>query len=276
MPATVVLDTVQDSRIDIDLTRTSFERTGYIKNIDTSGSSDQIFARAVDLSGLPLKGSAHPYYAFAILTRYQFVVKSGVNHKIWFKLIYETPQFRNPGGDSLFTLERHRRLENVSTEKHPKDWKDLIVSWTSPTNPAFVRPAHPIALAYRQPILVLVATGYVVGDLPDEYESAFRKVNKTAWHGYPKGYWMYMGADDRTEDFGESYSVRLEFETKVDEDWSSYGRFVDHTTGLGLPIADSDASDLKSRAYAYDIANKNGAIKAGLYDLAEFNTIFAF
>jgi len=276
MPATVVLDLVQDARIDIDLTRTSVERTGYIKNIDTSGVPATIFARATALPDLPVKGSSHPYYTTSLLTRYQFVTKPGVNNKVWFKLIYETPQFRNPSGDSLFTLERHRRLENVTTEKHPKNWADITVSWKSPTNANFSRPTHPIGLAYRQPLLVLVATGYIVGSPPAEYESAYRMVNKTTWHGYPKGYWMYMGADDKTEDFGNSYSVRLEFETKVTEDWSSYGRFVDHTTGLGLKIADADALALKNRAYAYDVTNKNGAVKAGLYDLAEFNDIFAF
>jgi hypothetical protein len=275
----ITFDLVSDATIDIGLTQNTLVRTGVMKGFDTTLPSPQIMAAAtVALQAVVPKGSPHPspQYASSILQRYQFVTKQGVNRKIWFKLIYQTPDFRNPGGDSIFTLERHRRLENVTTNKHPKDNSAITVKWRDPTNPKSFKTPCVVDVPYRQPLLVLVATGYIVGNPPPEYETAWRKVNQTPWQGYPKGYWMYMGADDRTEDYGNSYSIRLEFETKVTEDWSEYAVFRDHTTGNILPVDNKILSFLKTFSYAYSKTEHNGVVKAGLYELAEFNDIFAF
>ncbi len=278
--ATIIYDLVDGSEVNIDNTRVGFVRPGRITDFDVSGSQDQILARAIDTAGLPARFTPHPYFPYATLQRYQFFTQKGVNWKIWFKLFYDTPEGRNPAGDSLFTLERHRQLISTRTSKHPKDWADLNLTWHSPVvnanNQQDIRPVQAAEMEYLQPHLTLTATGYIIGEPPDEYESTYGSVNKTTWQGYGKGYWLYMGADDITRDFGNSYTVRLTFLTKVIQDWSQTAAYRDHATGLFLPVDPADSSQALAMSYVYGQKNWNGLIKVGFYPLAEFNDIFGF
>jgi len=272
----VIYDLVKESEVSIDNTRTSFVRPGRIKDFVTTGDPATIMGRAIDSAGLPARFSAHPYYPFSTLQRYAFYTQAGVNDKIWFKLFYDTPEGRNPAGDSLFTLERHRQLVAVQTQTHPKDRADLDVGWKDPNNPTNVVPKQPQIMTYLQPHLMMVATGYIIGEIPEQYETAYSTVNKTEWHGKPRGYWLYLGADDSTRDFGNSYTIKLSILTKVTEDWSQYDTLRDPRTGLFVPVGNLDALTLKQRQYEYDQKKLNGIIKVGFYDLSEFNDNFGF
>lgn len=276
MAVEVILDLVEDAAIDIDKTRRSFVRTGYIRGIDTSLAPPLIMAAATGAPGMPVQYSGHPAAPYSLLNRYAFRTQKGVNNKIYFKLLYDTPTGANPAGASLFTLEKNRYLSNVQTQLHPKDKSDLRITWENPDDATQRLTPQTATMSYLQPMLAITATGYIVGELPAGYESAYGKVNETPWQGYPRGYFLYLGAQDKTEDFGNSYTVKLEFLTKVTEDWSSYSIFRDHVTGLNMPVKKSDADALRAKSYSYSSDGANGICKAGFYDLAEFNDIFGF
>jgi hypothetical protein len=274
--ATVVYDTVKDAELNIDNTRVSFVRTGYIKDFDVTLEPAKILAAAANESGLPVRFTPHPYFPYAILQRYQFTTQRSVNWRLWFKLIYETPEGRNPAGDSLFTLERSRGYSATSITAHPKDGYTLDGAWVDPKNPANVIVKPAVTMSYFAPFLVLTAKGYVAGALPDAYVSAFNSVNATPWQGYPKGYWRYEGADDFTNDFGNSYTVQLKFTTKVIADWSQTEVLRDPRTGEFLRVSFDDMSKAKNASYFYGKINWNGIFKVGFYPLNEFNDIFGF
>jgi hypothetical protein len=148
--------------------------------------------------------------------------------------------------------------------------------WTNPRDARDKRDKTNALFRQLKPMLTLTASGYMLGSPPAGYETAYRKVNSLPWNGYPRGYWLYMGATDRTEDNGTSYTVRLEFLNNIEEDWSQYEVYRDPKTGLKLPVTQTSIDELRAIPYDYGFTARNGIIKAGLYNVADFNAVFSF
>jgi hypothetical protein len=276
---TLVLDSVEDAQIDRDHGRYKVVRGGWVYGLDTTLPQPEILASALSATGMPADGSAFPATALAraILVRIVVSAIRGRKTKARVLLFYEQPTFNTvTEGASVFILERNRSSVWVEAQLHPKDKKPMRFKWANPRDANDKRPEANATIRHLKPILTLTASGYIIGSPPTAYESAYKKVNNATWNGYPKAYWLYMGAFDRTDDNGTSYSIRLEFLNNVDEDWSQYEVYRDPNTGLLLPVADAHVAELKALPYAYGFDTRNGIIKTGMYDLANFTTAFGF
>lgn len=274
MPS-ATFDTVDGAEVGLDKNAFRGVRTGWINGLSTGGTSQDILASA--LSALPPYGSAYSAtYPLSRLERHVVTPLGRGNNKARFSLFYETPPFAKNGGSSiLFTLERKRSLVRVETQLHPAEKKPILITWQNPADGKKKTPAV-ASLAYMTPLHSIVATGYIIGNPPAGYEDLFGKVNSETWQGKPKGYWLYVGADDVTRDYGNSYEIRLEFLSKWTEDWSSWALFRDPATGLFLPVRETNSKALKDEGYKYAISTRNGITKAGLYDLGGFAGTFGF
>ena len=270
----VVLDEVKDAQIVVEKGRYTATRTGTIYDLDTTVDPKLILATGLTATGMPPDGEGWAPYPAAILTRKVIDTIPGVNYKSKLILTYEQQGPASP--ISTFVLTRSKQLINTETELHPKDKAPMRYRWFNPSHTADRKPYTNARLPYLKPLKSLIATGYIIGGLPSGLDAAFGTVNNQAWQGYPKGYWLFTGDDDTTQDYGASFSVRLEFLTRVTEDWSEWSVFKD-SYGNSLPVNPADTAALQGMAYSYGFdRSKNGILKAGLYDLTNFNSLFGF
>jgi hypothetical protein len=271
----VVLDRVEDAQIVVDKGRYTATRTGMIYDLDTTLDPKLILASGLVATGMPAEGTAWDPYPSAILTRKVIDTIPGINYKAKLILTYEQPG-PSSGGIVTFVLTRSKQLINTETELHPKNKEPMRYRWFNPSHTADRKPYTNARLPYLKPLKSLIATGYIIGGLPAGLDAAFGTVNNATWQGYPKGYWLFTGDDDTTQDFGASFNVRLEFLTRATEDWSEWSVFKD-SYGNSLPVDPADTAALQGAAYSYGFdRSKNGILKAGLYDLKNFNTLFGF
>lgn len=271
----VVLDEVRDASITVVKGKYTAVRTGTVYDLDTSLAPNLILASALAATGMPTDGSAWAPYPAAILTNRLIDTIPGINYKAKLRLTYEQPG-PGSGGIATFVLTRSKQLVNTVTELHPKDKAPMRYRWFNPSNTADRKPYTNARLPFLKPLKSLIATGYISGALPAGLDSAFGTVNNATWQGYPKGYWLFTGDDDVSQDFGASFNVRLEFLSRVTEDWSEWSVFQD-SYGNSLPVNPADTAALKGMAYSYGFdRSKNGILKAGLYDLSNFNALFGF
>lgn len=269
----VVLDRVEDAQIVVDKGRYIVTRTGMVYDLNTTLAPASILASALGATGMPPEGDPWPPFPDAKLTRRIVDTIKGINTKAKLLLTYEQ---RGPGGAVTFVLTRDKQLVQTVTELHPKDKAPMRFRWFNPSDTAQREPYTNAKLPYLKPIKSLIATGYIIGAIPAGIETAFGTVNDAPWQGYPKGYWLFTGDGDITQDYGNSFNVRLEFLNNVNEDWSSWAVFQDKY-GNSMPVDPADTAALKAMAYSYGFnRTKNGILKAGLYDLSHFNTLFGF
>jgi hypothetical protein len=292
MPTPVLtLDRVQDHQIEIiDGTKARIDRTGHVKPLDTSLSKPEILASALSakladgFTPFPAYGSNYPSsdpILNSALMRHVRVITVPGQSKALVYLRYETPDGQSPGGGgSAFVLERRTTLVTKDKNFHPGDGTPFKVTWTnlnSLRTHSDVRPM-PVFVPMQQ----LTATGYFIGDPPAEMTTAIRSVNDKPWCGFPKGFWMYVGEVDRTEDKGRSYSISLAFLNQVIEDWSDF-QFLQDETGRTLPPDKIELALYMAIPYEYAVVRLSGApnppngfIKVGNYPMADFNSIFGF
>jgi len=273
---TLVLDLVANAQVQQDQNGTRILRSGYIKDIDTSLPPEQVLVSALAVSGMPAYLSAFPAPGYeSCLCRRRFVEPlANVNNKARVLLGYDTGGPATPP-PSTFILSRNTTLVERITEVHPRDWEPITIGWTNPNDSSDVRKDDTAQLRYLTPFQRLVATGYFIGEPPDEMISALGKVNSLSWRGYDTGYWLYASQSDVTQDRGLSYMISLEFWNRIVEDWSQAAVFRDQH-GQFLKVDPTDASDLRDSSYSYGIERRNGIVKVGLYDTDDFNSIFGF
>jgi hypothetical protein len=273
---TVIFDLVDGAEASRDKDGSRAVRTGYIKDLDVTGDPQDILARAVDL--LPAEYSAFSAaYPTLQLVRHVVVPFGRANNRARFSLFYEAaPIAEGGGGPIIFSFERKRQMVNVQTQLHPSNGEaTLNIDWRSPVDHRAEQP-QVASMSIMTPLASIVATGYVRGTPPTAYDAVFGRVNNQPWKGKPKGFWLFVGAEETTRDFGRTYEIRLEFLSKWTEDWTSWAVYRHPATGLFIPVKKSDRAELKSLAYSYAIAKRNGITRAGLYDLGDFNNTFGF
>jgi len=273
---TLILDLVANAQVQRDENGIRILRSGYIKDIDTSLPPEQILVSALAVSGMPTYLTAFPVAGLesCLLRRVLIDTFPGVNNKVKVLLYYDTGGPATPP-PSTFILSRNTTLVERITEVHPRDWEPITIGWTNPNDSSDVRKDDTAQLRYLTPFQRLVATGYFIGEPPDEMISALGKVNSLSWRGYDTGYWLYASQSDVTQDRGLSYMISLEFWNRIVEDWSQAAVFRDQH-GQFLKVDPTDASDLRDSSYSYGIERRNGIVKVGLYDTDDFNSIFGF
>jgi hypothetical protein len=282
MPATLELDHVSQASITEEQVNafTPIQRTvvrrGVIKGLNTLGlASNEIFAATLSVAGMPAYGDPFGSGDFAGVTLRQRIVEGidGNAKKVRIALIY-----KSTGGYApipvTFILSRRTAMVEVTAEIHPGTGEAMVIEWQHPTDINF-RVKRTAGFRYRRPHQVIVADGYYVGEPPAAMVNALGSVNSSTWRGKAVGYWLYSGQSDVTRDFGGSYNITLELETRVTVDWSDYELFGNHQ-GRNLTVDPSDLSALRGQPYAFDVKKQNGLMRVGLYPLADFNALFGF
>jgi hypothetical protein len=279
MPATLLLDTVARAAITDNLPKIT--RTGIIKGINTLGmDADEVFAACASVPGLPAFRSAYPGAAYndCVMTAIAFEPFENNPAKIRVLMTYE----RFFLGDVVvtFVLQRQTTMIETATELHPADLSPLTVTWMQatagpdPTVTDFVQ--RTARFRYRRPFQRVTATGYYMdGAPPADMLGALGSVNDDTWRDLPRGYWLYAGQSDLTRDRGNSYTITLELETQLRQDWSQY-QVLEDVNGRYLPPDPAEVAALRALDYEYNVVTGNGITKVGLYPTADFGLIFGF
>lgn len=286
MPTPILtLDAVEDAEIEIDNRRLRIMRTGWVKPLDTSKPKVEILASALSATGWPATNSpfpsSDPALQLAVLRRILIRPVRGVN-KARVHLGYEMPETGGGAGPGLvFILERRTTLVTEETQFHP-DGTPLNIQFENPNDPNGKITQDIATMQIMSPWQQLTATGYYGGEPPEAMVTAIGSVNSTDWHGFGPGFWMYVGETTRTQDWGDSYHIQLAFLTRVRRDWSSYAAMKDPQTGKFMRVNTGHKQVLQDKPYEYKVDNElpvgtaNGIVKAGLYPLVNFSTLFGF
>jgi hypothetical protein len=99
-------------------------------------------------------------------------------------------------------------------------------------------------------------------------------INSTTWGTYPRGTWIFNGANPVTKDFGNSYIVTFTFQYDP-YGWYPVGEYLD--PAAGIPPADraTVASLLALGPPSVGgILNVNGLVRASVQGEGDFNALF--
>jgi hypothetical protein len=261
MAGVLTLDAVSQMQIVESSTGIRIMRTGWVKGLRTFGlPSNEIAANVTNptyVPGFPALLSAYPAARYASAKLRQVVI-SGIernNDKVDIMLIYDSTMGIAPI-PVTFVLSRRTTTVIEETELHPGTRQPFLLSWINPANgnDTVFRTGR---IRYRRPHQVLVADGYYIGEPPAGMIAGLRCVNDAPWRGYPKGYWMFTEQSDVTRDFGGSYNITLQLETRIDRDWSEWETIGDHY-GRVLKLDQDEINDVESRPYNYGVYVGNG------------------
>lgn len=277
MAITIELDKVSQSTIIETETQVTIVRRGTAFGLNTTG----LLPREIIAAVAPvLTAAGHVYNSAYPVTAYSGCLLKGRTiegitgnaRKARIELIY-----RSPGGLAVppvtFVLTRQTVTRRVRTELDPKTLKPIVTVWRDPANATRIvtRLAElEIDKTYQR----LVADGYYIGQPPAAMMDAFNSVNDAPWRGLPKGYWHYSGQSDVTRDYGNSYNVTIELETKRDENWAYYA--TTRIPGIYIKVDQNVVDLLKTNPYTYGMGIFNGITRVCPYPEASFSTIFGF
>lgn len=281
MPASLVLDHVSQMSIteskanDFVPAVRRVVRRGVIKGLNTLGlDPSEIYQAILTVPGMPDYGSGIGSTGLGVALRQRVIEGIDSNSgKVRIALIYDSSGGLAPI-PVTFILSRRTTIVEVTAEIHPGTGEAMVVEWQHPTDISF-RVKRTAGFRYRRPHQVVVADGYYVGEPPAAMVNALGSVNNDTWRGKAIGYWLYSGQSDVTRDFGGSYNITLELETRVTVDWSDYELFGNHQ-GRNLTIDPTDLSILRGLPYSFDVKKQNGIMRVGLYPLADFIALFGF
>lgn len=284
MPTPILtLDASRNARIERVGSKIRITRMGWARPLDTSRPPADILGSVMSAAGWPAHGSVFPstdpVLAGALLFRHNIEPIVGASKAV-IEFIYETPDAGSPNdgsGPATFVLERRTTLVTKEKNFHA-DGTPFKVTWTNLNSQRTHSDVRPIPVFV--PMQQLTATGYFIGQPPTAMTTAIGSVNSSPWRGFAKGFWMYQGEGDRTEDRGTSYTIQLNFLNQVRHDWSDF-QFLQDETGRTLPPSKIELALYMAAPYHYGVlqvgANPpNGFIKVGNYPLLDFTTTFGF
>jgi hypothetical protein len=211
MPSpTLKLDTPRNAQVIEAQQGIRIVRTGFIRDIDTTVPTAEIFAQAMATAGMPAYNSAFPGSRYPAAKLRQRIIDGidGNNNRVNVTLIYETLGLAQI--PVTFLLQRSTGLVQKLTERHPNGQKPMSVTWRDPSDTNNVV-KRTIQVPYYMPFQRLIATGWYIGEPPASMTRAICSVNEAPWRGLPRGYWLYADESDITRDYGGSYTVSLEF-----------------------------------------------------------------
>jgi hypothetical protein len=255
---------------------TRITRTGAVKGLNTTGlpANEILIACASVLPAYNSQYTSSGPYAACLLRHRNIEAIDAINHKVRVMLMFEATSGAPPIPPTTFVLQRGTSLVEETTEIHPGTGEVMITSWIDPADDQ-VGVQRVARFRYRRPHQRIVATGYFIGHPPAAMVSALGGVNLTAWRGQDPGYWLYADQSDVTRDYGNSYSITLELESKLTEDWSQY-HVIGNDRGRIITPRPEVVSALRALPYAYSFRAMNGISRVGNYRMIEFNDIFGF
>lgn len=273
MPVTLKLDRLENSRIEESQNQTTYVRSGEAWGIDTATPSQTIISALVS-AGLPALGSAKSINgAQCVLNRRIIVPRTDSHFAI--QLVYESPDKSGGGPGVTFVLRDSTGLTNESVQIDSRTWEPYQVVYLPPA--AGSKPQRKNVTYNRMvPLRTLVAEGIIVGAPADGPRNTVGKVNEFEWFGLDAGYWFHSAFESSTQNNGYSYSVSVQFISRVYRDWSDYSFYVDDTGAVPASVV-ADASSIiaiMNQSYAPTTVRINGFMKAGQYSMDDFAFIF--
>lgn len=272
--ATLILDTAAGAEIEQGIQTGKIVRTGLIIGLPLGVFGPNQFAvqAALDgVAGMPaLKSvwdSSDPIYSQYFLKR-RIARAINANHAV-VMLIYEYY--------GLLTVSDTSSIQSVTTQLHPKDFTPLYVYYTPIAglgDPAPQKITKLVNLQSALPLRHLTVSQTIPHMASSDIIDAFKTVNSSTWQGLPAGYWLFSAIDGYTQDDGLTYTYSATFTTKETENWLQLG-FMEDDTGQPVFVPPATVAGVRALPYFYGKNNTvDGILVAGMYDLADFFSIF--
>lgn len=231
------------------------------------GPSNSQLIKALALSGLPQKGDPYPHPDYAEYYLKDHIARAFNAWHYGIEMIYE---YRG-----LTVYSDTSTLQSVPTQLHPKDFKPLYVKYRADgLGGTSTLIKKPLTFNTTLPLRHYTVSKTVDFEASQAVLDAFGTVNELPWHGHPKGYWLMSSLSGETVDDGITYTYSATWTTKQKEDWSQFG-FLEDDRGRPIPLPEADVMNLRKKPYEYSVDDTvNGVLKAGMYALSDFFSIF--
>lgn len=286
----ITIDIVDNASLDNNINGGTMTRTAHVYGLDagaTAGDPATLF-RALATAGIPQWHAQYPGFPSFICNRQVITPLDDSSCQV---LIYYVS---GPGGapGSTWLVTETTSPMQVTTQIHPANGQTMTMGRLIPNTTAQL-PVQVCTFAYDIAVRRLTFEGWVSRSAvpgnstptapanTDMFANAVNCVNSVAWRGYDIGYWKFAEWSDQTQDRGFSYTIRASFITKMREDWSQYQLLRSPNNGQIITPDAAAVTALRAQAYAYDWFRNagggtpnSGIVKAGLYPLTNFSTLF--
>lgn len=305
-------DTISNSSsVSIANQLARFTRTGRIDDIPAGAASDPlVLIRGLGeiwddvIKGVPIPGSA--------VCTDVIVTAGGTTNDARFTAHFVRPTlgFMNDPSMSMWLVEQDSSLQVESEELDlngmpvqtiftedvtgysdlPPDLSTLNKINSSNGKPTHVYGIHVAELPVLRPRETVSITGYTFGMSRAYVKQALGKVNAKEWSGYGVGFWLCTRASAKAENAmainnnprKQMYRVQAQFSSKVVRDWSHYAIHRQMNGKISPKMLGAQAAQLmKKLVYGTPYSTNqdhslNGVVRAGMYNVADFKTIFNF
>lgn len=289
MPATVILDTIENSRVDDSLmSGMTIARGVVVKDMDwTDGALPaEVWAKALLLPGMPTKGTAMSTSYPAILVNRRLVGIQGFTKVVRGELIYTAPPLTD-GQPISWTVSDADQTAHVLTSTtadgsanlytlyKPGGATDVAQTDVDAKDYSF---AAPKVTTYR----AIRASGFMTGDswrsIKPDIRASAGCLNAGVWGPDPRGQWLFLGSISRTNDQGAWYHVQLDF-VRGEKPHSFYPiGFYRRRWDGAIPKDAATEEEVLSGGLPVvgGIYRTNGATIASIYPEANWMSLFTF
>lgn len=221
----VLKDRIQGAGIEIQGESAIINRAYLVLEID-DGFAGSIDSNALILAtqaiGVPRIGDQDPDEPTAYCIGHTIEPISGVSCRIIAH--FRTDFVIDFTGQSQVVIEDEIQSASAQTQLLPKTKEPIRVEYVNadPTDPNHIIPPKSAFITYMSPTRILNVRGHTLGRPPTSVYQLLHSVNDADFFGMPKGYWFFAGMRTRSVNRGLSYSVQLQFMSKIFEDWSTY------------------------------------------------------
>lgn len=193
------------------------------------------------------------------------------------RVIFGTPSFGRKRVQGIpWIAENSSTFEMVTSQVDPDTGEPIVLVWQNPKNEK--QKAEDIGTyTYPQDIRRVTLTGILRFDELIKVRKAIaRKVNAQAWSGLGVGFWRCSNVSDRVILGQQLTQVRIDIDTKENEDWSTYLILKDQRDGK-YKADPEKAKKMRKAPYKFGVQNGTGGVaKVGPYRTANFASAFGF
>jgi hypothetical protein len=253
----------------------------------TGSDPEALFKMRLDPQ-CPARGSLYPttILPYARATLQEYAIRSWLNPtSAIVDLIYRA-KATLPGGAGVasnWSLSRSPQISHLQTHL-TAGGANVITSWYKAGTAAGTSTKPAGADSYSPPIAtmrvdsVLSARALLSGPDWNAFKVDIRSIegyiNSQPWGSSPRGTWFFVAPTTQTQDYGQTYSVQVDFlENK--RGWYGLGVFFD---GTGKHPDDSDVETSFPAAFPGEgfVQKLNGLTRASTYPEVDFNLGFRF
>lgn len=281
MPIEIILDTWDDSSLEVQGTFRRHTRGGRAIGIPTTLDSVDALAYVTLAPGMPLLGSTHPSQPTMTLVGLRVYGISSDSAR--FQLIYETATGMTP---SSYIIDVSSALSTFATNLMPGT-RQAIKADFIPSGPNAANGERLdfdfVTVNMLRPLRRISVTQLQQGDLTEQEAVSFSdnvgKVNDAVWMGKPSGSWIISGATASVSRYSGFFQKRIEAMSQGDDLWIYFGILRSQATGKYATDENTDSAinTLKALPYtAKTVSPGNGLVRVDPYDVIAFAPIFGF